>query len=100
MARQPTDATRIPPTRGPLARPIPDTAPQTASARRRARGSAKVWVIKASELGINQAAPTPCATRAATRNATEPATAHAALATTNTQFAMLAALPLLCAQAA
>src|SRR5207247_8913366 len=59
-------------------------APQPAAARRRARGSAKVWVIKASELGINQAAPTPCATRAATRNATEPATAHAALATTNT----------------
>ena len=39
IARQPTDATRIPPTRGPLARPIPDTAPQTASARPRAWGS-------------------------------------------------------------
>jgi hypothetical protein len=63
---------------GPLARPIPDTAPQTAGARRRACGSAKVWVIKTSELGINQAAPTLCATRAATRNVTEPATAHAA----------------------
>ena len=84
MARQPTDATRMPPTTGPLARPTPDTAPQTASARRRACGSGKVWAIKASEQAINQAAPTPCATRAAMRNATEFATAQAALAETNT----------------
>ena len=69
---------------GPLASPTPDTAPQTARARRRACGSVYVWAIKASEQGINQAAPMPCATRAAIRNATEFASAHAALATTNT----------------
>ena len=84
IARQPTDATRMPPTTGPLARPTPDMAPQTASARRRACGSVKVWAIRASEQGINQAAPMPCATRAAIRNATEFAPAHAALARTNT----------------
>ena len=67
IARQPIDVTRMPPRTGPLARPIPDTAPQTASARRRACGSANVCAIKASEQAINHAAPTPCATRAAIR---------------------------------
>jgi hypothetical protein len=40
--------------------------------------------INASEQAITHAAPTPWATRAAIRNATEFATAHAALAKTNT----------------
>jgi hypothetical protein len=84
IARHPNALATTPPRIGPLAKPMPEAPPQIASARRRRPVSGKLWAISASEHGINQAAPTPCPTRAAISIAIDSPPLHRALPVPNT----------------
>ena len=79
--RQPA-CTSSPPIGGPAAAATPPTAAQMPTAAARFSGGYS-GSSRPSEVGNIAAAPTPCATRAATRTGTDGAAAHAAEASVN-----------------
>ena len=75
MRRQLTNSTAVPPTSGPMARAIADTAAQMPTARGRSSGGNARLAI-ARESASNAAPPAPCTTRPAISWPTEPAVAQ------------------------
>ncbi|GHH93742.1 hypothetical protein GCM10017779_41990 [Streptomyces capillispiralis] len=76
MARQPTDSTSSPPTRGPAAIEMPTTAPHAPIARARSRRSVKVLVMIDMATGFSIEPPTACTVRNATSDGRSGASEH------------------------
>ena len=74
----------MPPTIGPSAIEMPNTAPQTPTACARSRGSVKVLVMIDIATGFSIEPPTACSTRNATSSSTLGARLHSSEATENT----------------
>jgi hypothetical protein len=84
MARQSSEDTSVPPTIGPSAIEMPNTAPHTPTACARSRGSVKVLVMIDIATGLSIEAPTAWRTRNTTRSSTLGARLHNSDATANT----------------
>ena len=82
--RQPTEETSAPPTIGPSAIEMPNTAPQTPTACARSRGSVNVLVMIDIATGLSIEPPTAWSTRNATRSPTLGARLHPSEASENT----------------
>ena len=82
--RQPSEETSVPPTIGPSAIEMPNTAPQTPTACARSRGSVKVLVMIDMATGFIIDAPTAWSTRNATSSPTLGARLHSSDASENT----------------
>ena len=74
--RQSADETAAPPTIGPSAIEMPNSAPQTPTACARSRGSVNVLVMIDIATGLSIEPPTACSTRNATSNSTLGARLH------------------------
>ena len=84
IERQPTEETSAPPTIGPSAIEMPNTAPQTPTAWARSRGSVNVLVMIDIATGFIIEPPTAWSTRKATRNSTLGARLHRSEPSVNT----------------
>src|SRR3954451_19320393 len=84
IERQPIDETSAPPTIGPRAIEMPNTAPHTPTACARSRGSVNVLVTIDIATGVSIEPPTACSARAAISTSTLGATLHITDAAENT----------------
>ena len=84
IGRQPNASTIVPPTIGPSAIEMPNTAPQMPTACARSRGSVNVLAMIDIATGLSIEPPTACRTRNATSSSTFGARLQSSEASENT----------------